>query len=935
MKDRSSSPVAAEVTRLTIQEAQSLLAGVVPNSVAQTSKSAVSQVSNLRSVDAEQLHDPPTRMSAIQQVWKPALPLGGTLAAVLAAISFCATGFATAASELRVTTPLTELEPLSARQDWGQLASDQSVWGKPMQIGNRKFAAGLGTHANSELVYDLERAFVRFEAWVGVDAAVAGYPGGSVVFKVVADGGELFNSGVMRVDTPAKRVSVPVTGVSRLTLIATDAGDGITSDHADWAEAALIGKRRAEIPLSPPRPPKFKVTTPGLEVALSDQGEIVNAVVGSGRLSRLLRGETTLARCTNVGAITSQEMSGGGVEFKRHLVHAPTGQHAELTERFVPATDSVRWEIEIQGEGTPWSTSIETRLHWPDTNTTRFWTAWEDPEQKLDLWRDPLVLRPFLNKRFWYGAPRWDEEFSRPGYQPTAGDGFVVPMLTVAEPAQDTAISLVLSPEDTLLEMTLSARKNGSFAFTRNDHRISKTNIVRFAMDLVAHKADCRAGLGWMTRRYPEFFNPPNPRAHAIVGLGAYSDWEGDLEAARLKRMGFRVNWKASYDFPYMGMFLPPISDTERYTRLVKKNTTSIQQLREYSTRMRQMGFHVLNYFNVTEFGATSGMPEEADPSLLPADRWENVHNFMRDDVADGILLDLQGRRYPSWEGCVAMDCGGPQYRAFLLEQARRHIAKLPDSDGICIDRMDWLRFYNLHADDGVSWRRNQPCRSLYSSWRSLLAEMGPLFHAADKIILVNAMVNRTELLRHVDGIYHEFGHVPADLNGTALQCVLKPAIAWTPDENTLKPDPDTYFQRHLYLGVFPTAPLPHNDHTICAGTWADRWYLDYGPLMDAMTGKRWVLRAHCVEAVRSDAKVNLFQVPGGYVLPVTFGGTNESAAVRVRGVSGLDEVKCDALHPGAETPVTVTATLKDGELALNVPLKRGCAMVRLRQPGQ
>ena len=53
----------------------------------------------------------------------------------------------------------------------------------------------------------------------------------------------------------------------------------------------------------------------------------------------------------------------------------------------------------------------------------------------------------------------------------------------------------------------------------------------------------------------------------------------------------------------------------------------------------------------------------------------------------------------------------------------------------------------------------------------------------------------------------------------------------------------------------------------------ADRLYLDYGPLLDAMRGRKWVLAAHCVEAVEPGVKVNLFQMPGGYVLPVTFGG--------------------------------------------------------------
>ncbi|MHB8524217.1 MAG: NPCBM/NEW2 domain-containing protein [Limisphaerales bacterium] len=865
---------------------------------------------------------PPTRL------W-PGRAAAGLVYLLLAA----ALRAAEPSSRESAVTPLGELDPVSAQQGWGSLAVDRSVWGKPMQIGDRRFATGLGTHANSELVYDLEQSFERFEAWVGVDAAMMQHPEASVVFKVVADGREVFNSGVMRVDSPARRVSLAVKDVSELKLVVTDAGDGINADHADWAEAMLLEKPKAPAPLSPPRPARFHIRARDLEIGLSDQGEIVGASIGRVGLRRSLQGGTALARCTNAGAVSARKTTGGGVEFTRQIVHAPSGQRATLTERFLPAKDSVRWEIEIRGAAAPWSTGIETRLRWPATNMTRFWTAWEDPEQKRDVWRDPLVLRPLVNQRLSYGAAHWDEE-QPGGYQPTSGDGFVIPILTLAEPEPDAAISLALSPEDALLEMTLTARKDGSFVFRRNDHRISRTNTVRFAMDLVAHGADWRGGLGWMTRRYPEFFNPPNPRARAIAGLGAYSDWEGDLDAAKLRRMGFRVNWKASYDFPYMGMFLPPIPDDEKYPRLVKRNLTSIAQLRDYSTRMRRMGFHVLNYFNVTEFGATSGQPAAADPTLKPADRWKNVHNFMRDEVADGILLDRQGRPYGSWEGSEAMDCGGPKYRAFLLEQARRHIEKLPDSDGICIDRLDWLRFYNLRADDGQSWRRNQSCRSLYLSWRGLLAELGPMFHAADKIILVNAMVNRTELLRHVDGIYHEFGHVPGDLNGAAVQCVLKPCIAWTPDESTLKPDPDAYFQRHLHLGVFPTAPLPANDHTIAPSAWADRWYLDYGPLMDALHGRQWVLVAHCVEAITPGVKVNLFQVPGGYALPVTFGGSAGSATVRLRNVNGLGKVNCEALHPGVETPVPVLATFRHDELELQVPLKRGCAMVRLTTGG-
>ena len=147
---------------------------------------------------------------------------------------------------------------------------------------------------------------------------------------------------------------------------------------------------------------------------------------------------------------------------------------------------------------------------------------------------------------------------------------------------------------------------------------------------------------------------------------------------------------------------------------------------------------------------------------------------------------------------------------------------------------------------------------------------------------------------------------------------------------NSLKPDPDAYFQRHLYLGAFPTAPFPGNDHTILPEPQVDQYYLDYGPLLDVMRGKKWVLEPHCVETTTPGVKVNLFQVPSGYALPVTFGGTAETAIVRLRSLRDLKKVKYQALQPGADGPVPVQAMLKDGVLELTVPLRRGCAMVRV-----
>ncbi len=826
-------------------------------------------------------------------------------------------------------TVLTELEPLCVRQGWGQLQKDRSVASQPMRIGERAFTTGLGTHAPSEIVYDLEGAYERFEAWVGVDAAMLSEDKASIVFKVLVDGRELFDSGLMRAATPARRVSVPVAGVRELTLIVGDGGDGRNSDHANWAEAVLLGSNpAAPAKLTPARSAKFSVHAAGLSLQLSQEGTIVGATLAGQR--RAVRGETGLVGCTNVGPVVSRKLDGGGLEFTRRLAHAQTGQSATLLERFVPTRDSVRWELEIRGQGDPWSTGIETRWQWPESPDAKFWTTWDDPETEPGPWRSPLEMRPFTDRRFWYGAAHWSERDPDVSYVAWRGHRFVMPLAMVAEGRKDLGFSVVLSPEDTLLEMSLTTRRHNAFVFSRNDNRLSAERPVRLAMDLVAHAADWRAALGWMARRYPEYFNPPNPHAFEFAGLAAYSDWEGELDAAKLKRMGFRVNWKASYDFPYMGMFLPPIPDNEPYPRLVKGNTTSIAQLRDYSSRMRQSGFHVLNYFNVTEFGGNTGTAQDMDPKLAPADQWKNVNNFLYGQIADGILHDLQGRVFASWKGCIVMDAGAPKYRAFVLDQARRHVEKLPASSGICIDRMDWLRCYNFEADDGVTWRGGRPCRALATSWRSLLAEMGPIFHQADKAIFGNASACRLDLMRDMDGIYHEFGHNPGDFNCAALQCVLKPCMVWTPSEKTLQPDPDAYFQQHLQMGAFPTAPLPENDHTITPSAWADRQYLDYGPMFNALAGRKWVLQPHVIES--DGALANLFEVPGGYVIPVTFGAARTSVGVRVLGsaLAGKKRPVAEVLHPGTDKWVPVSVEKRRNHWALEVPLQRGCALVRL-----
>ena len=63
---------------------------------------------------------------------------------------------------------------------------------------------------------------------------------GSVEFRVIGDGKIMWRSGVMRGGQAAKHVDVDLTGVKKLVLQVGDTGDGVDSDHGDWAEAIIV-----------------------------------------------------------------------------------------------------------------------------------------------------------------------------------------------------------------------------------------------------------------------------------------------------------------------------------------------------------------------------------------------------------------------------------------------------------------------------------------------------------------------------------------------------------------------------------------------------------------------------------------------------------------------------------------------------------------------
>jgi alpha-galactosidase len=134
-------------------------------------------------------------------------------------------------------------------QGWGEGRSNRSVGNQKLTVAGRVFENGVGTHANSIIPLEVDGNALALSGSVGVDDETGGR--GSVVFKIEADGREIWNSGLMKSKAAARDFSLEVKGVKSLDLLATDGGDGSDWDHADWGDLKITmttGQPRLNIP---------------------------------------------------------------------------------------------------------------------------------------------------------------------------------------------------------------------------------------------------------------------------------------------------------------------------------------------------------------------------------------------------------------------------------------------------------------------------------------------------------------------------------------------------------------------------------------------------------------------------------------------------------------------------------------------------------------
>ncbi len=188
------------------------------------------------------------------------------LLAIMATGNYCATAQVAEIQELQIAL---------GQQSYAAPAKNKSVSGEPISIAGVPYKKGVGVHATSNLRLRLNNSR-RFTAKVGVNDNAIDYgmntiksvplldgkqvfynivrsskqflgvegsergslDKGSVIFRLVHNNEEIFNSGLMRQGDKAKEIDVKIGG-GVLEMIVEDAGDGVSGDHAVWVDPII------------------------------------------------------------------------------------------------------------------------------------------------------------------------------------------------------------------------------------------------------------------------------------------------------------------------------------------------------------------------------------------------------------------------------------------------------------------------------------------------------------------------------------------------------------------------------------------------------------------------------------------------------------------------------------------------------------------------
>lgn len=158
---------------------------------------------------------------------------------------------------------------------WGSIGVNKNINGGTLSIDGNQFSKGFAVHANSILLFEMPEGAVRFKAHAGIDNTGSDqgskcsvefmvfnndptvrtettdqWSGGNVTIKVDPDKQAACSGFIGKKGKQQTTIEADITGAEKLYLVVTNGGDGLSYDHADWANPVLVDKDGNEVSLT-------------------------------------------------------------------------------------------------------------------------------------------------------------------------------------------------------------------------------------------------------------------------------------------------------------------------------------------------------------------------------------------------------------------------------------------------------------------------------------------------------------------------------------------------------------------------------------------------------------------------------------------------------------------------------------------------------------